>query len=255
MNRQILSLVLVFSLPAAFLWGQEEVPAKSKSARRAPPAKATKEKGAVPENDDVKQHASYAIGVNIGRQLLSEGAEVDAEQLIQGLRDALAKKKPALSDVEMQKAIAAFSADVQAKAAEKAKAAGEKNKKEGESFLADNKQKKGVTTTKTGLQYKVLKSGEGKSPKKTDTVKVHYHGTLTDGTVFDSSVERMEPAEFPVDRVIPGWTEALLAMKVGDKWQIVIPPELGYGERGTPGGPIPPNSVLVFDVELLEIVE
>lgn len=254
MNRQILSLVLVLSLPAACLWGQEEVPAKSKSARRAP-AKAADEKGAAAEGGGVKKEASYAIGVNIGRQLTAEGAEVDAEQLIQGLRDALAKKKLALSDAEMQKAIAAFSADVQAKAAEKAKTAGEKNKKEGESFLAENKQKKGVTTTKTGLQYKVLKSGEGKSPKKTDTVKVHYHGTLTDGTVFDSSVERMEPAEFPVDRVIPGWTEALLAMKVGDKWQIVIPPELGYGERGTPGGPIPPNSVLVFDVELLEIVE
>ena len=254
MKRQILCLVVALCLPAAALWGQEELPAKGKTAK-AVPAKSKEGKNAAPAIQGVQKQASYALGVNIGRQLLAEDAGIDSELLIQGLRDALAKKKLALSDADMQKAMEAFSKEVQIRAEAKAKEAGEKNKEDGKAFLADNKKKKGVTTTKTGLQYKVLKAGDGMSPKKTNTVRVHYHGTLTDGTVFDSSVERMEPTEFPVDRVIPGWTEALLAMKVGDKWQIVIPPELGYGERGTPGGPIPPNSVLVFDVELLEIVE
>jgi FKBP-type peptidyl-prolyl cis-trans isomerase len=137
----------------------------------------------------------------------------------------------------------------------KNKSAGDKNKKEGEAYLAANAKKPGVKTTESGLQYKVLKAGDGATPKKTDTVRVHYHGTLTDGTVFDSSVERKQPAEFPVNRVIPGWTEALQLMKVGDKWQVTIPSDLAYGEQGTPGGPIGPNSVLVFEVELLDIVK
>jgi FKBP-type peptidyl-prolyl cis-trans isomerase FklB len=241
---RVVWIVIIALLPAA-LFAQEEVPAKGAKAKEA-----TK---AGPSLGSVQDQASYSIGVNIGRSLAEEDAEINAELLIQGLRDALAKKKLALTDAEMQKAVTAFSKEAQAKAETKAKELGEKNKKEGDAFLAENKKKKGVTTSKTGLQSKIIKSGEGKSPKKTDTVKVHYHGMLIDGTVFDSSVERMEPAEFPVDRVIPGWTEALLGMKVGDKWQIVIPADLGYGERGN--GPIPPNAVLVFDVELLEIVE
>jgi FKBP-type peptidyl-prolyl cis-trans isomerase len=238
MYRRFLVFVAALCVPAA-LAAQEEVPAKSKA----------------PALKTVREQASYAIGVNIARSLKEDEADVDAELLIQGLRDILAQKRPALTDAEMEKALAAFSKEVQAKADAKAKEAGEKAKAEGAAFLTENKKKKGVVTTKTGLQYKVLKAGEGKSPKKTDTVRVHYHGTLIDGKVFDSSVERMEPAEFPVDRVIPGWTEALLAMKVGDKWQLVIPPELAYGARGTPGGPIPPHAVLVFEVELLGIVE
>lgn len=242
MNRRIRWFTVALCLPALYACGQEDVPAKGA-------------KGAKPALKTVKEQASYAIGVNIGRSLSQEEADVDTEILIQGLRDVLSKKKLVLTDDEMEKAFTSFSKEVQAKAAEKAKAAGEKAKQEGETFLAENKKKKGVTTTKTGLQYKILKTGDGVSPKKTNTVKVHYHGTLIDGTVFDSSVERKEPAEFPVDRVIPGWTEALLGMKVGDKWQIVIPAELAYGARGTPGGPIPPNAVLVFEVELLEIVE
>lgn len=241
---RVVWIVIIALLPGALL-AQEEVPAKGAKTKGA--------KAAAPALGSVQDQASYSIGVNIGRSLAEEDAEINAELLIQGLRDALAKKKLALTDAEMEKAMTAFSKEVQAKAAAKAKELGEKNKKEGDVFLAENKKKKGVTTSKTGLQSKVIKSGDGKSPKKTDTVKVHYHGTLLDGTVFDSSVERMEPIEFEVDRVIPGWTEALLGMKVGDKWQIVIPADLGYGERGN--GPIPPNAVLVFEVELLGIVE
>jgi FKBP-type peptidyl-prolyl cis-trans isomerase FklB len=137
---------------------------------------------------------------------------------------------------------------MQAKEAE----AGAKNIKAGEAFLAENAKKDGVKTTASGLQYKVVKSGSGKTPGLNDTVKVHYHGTLIDGTVFDSSVDRGEPVTFPVNGVIPGWTEALQLMKVGDKWQLVIPAKLAYGENGA-GGKIGPNSVLQFDVELLAI--
>ena len=140
---------------------------------------------------------------------------------------------------------------LRAKAEEKQKATAEKNLKAGEAFIAANAKKEGVKTTASGLQYKVIKTGTGASPKLTDTVKVHYHGTLIDGTVFDSSVQRGEPVTFPVNGVIPGWTEALQLMKVGDKWQLVIPAKLAYGEDGS--GPIGPNSVLIFEVELLDI--
>jgi FKBP-type peptidyl-prolyl cis-trans isomerase FklB len=152
----------------------------------------------------------------------------------------------------MRETLNAFQKQTMSKMEAKQKVDGEKNVKEGEAFLAANGKKDGVKTLASGLQYKVIKTGTGKTPKATDTVKVHYHGTLTDGTVFDSSVERGEPATFPVNGVIPGWIEALQLMKEGDKWQLVIPPKLAYGERGA-GGKIGPNSVLVFDVELLSI--
>jgi FKBP-type peptidyl-prolyl cis-trans isomerase FkpA len=127
------------------------------------------------------------------------------------------------------------------------------NSEKGEAFLAENAKKEGVKTTASGLQYKVLKEGDGKSPQATDTVSVHYRGTLLDGTEFDSSIKRGQPAEFPLNRVIPGWTEGVQLMKVGAKYQFTIPSKLAYGERGTPGGPIPPNSTLIFEVELLAI--
>ena len=136
----------------------------------------------------------------------------------------------------------------------KAQKQGEVNKQQGAAFLAANKSKPGVKTTASGLQYKVLKAGNGPTPKATDKVRTHYHGTLIDGTVFDSSVQRGEPAEFPVSGVIRGWTEALQLMKVGDKWQLFIPSELAYSARGA-GGVIGPNSTLVFEIELLEILK
>ncbi len=198
-----------------------------------------------------KQRASYSIGADIGANFKKQEIDVDAKALAAGLTDALAGK-PALTEAEMREALDNLRKDLMARAETKQKAVGEKNAKEGEAFLAANAKKEGVKTLPSGLQYKVIKSGAGKSPKATDTVKVHYHGTLIDGTVFDSSVERGQPTTFAVNQVIPGWTEALQLMKEGDKWQVYIPSKLAYGERGA-GGKIGPNSTLIFDVELLSI--
>jgi FKBP-type peptidyl-prolyl cis-trans isomerase len=222
----------------------QEAPAKSKAKAAG---------GAEAELNSLEEKAAYAIGLDIGRSILADGAELNPDLVARGIVDAMKKAKPLMTDEETKTVMTAYAKQMQAKATEKAKAAGEKNMKDGAAFLAANKAKKGVKTTDSGLQYEVLKAGDGPSPKATDVVKVHYHGTLTDGKVFDSSVERKEPAEFPVNRVIKGWTEALQLMKVGDKWKLVIPSELAYGKSGTPGGPIPPNAVLVFEVELLEI--
>lgn len=203
--------------------------------------------------DTPLKRASYGIGADVGRSLAEDGAEVDIEALIAGMRDALAKKKSALTPEELRESMVWFNKEMRAKAELRAKEASEKNLKEGQAYLAANAKAAGVQTLKSGLQVQVLKQGAGVSPKATDTVKVHYHGTLIDGAVFDSSVQRGEPAQFPVGRVIPGWVEALQLMKVGDKWKITIPSNLAYGENGT--GPIGPNAVLVFEVELLEIVQ
>lgn len=202
---------------------------------------------------DPKKRVSYAIGLDIGSSFQKNGIEIDAAQLAAGIADAIASK-PGLTEEEMRDTLTKFQQEMQVKAQAKAQVDMEKNVKIGADFMAANAKKEGVKTTASGMQYKVLKAGAGRTPKATDTVRTHYHGTLTDGTVFDSSVKRGQPAEFPVDQVIPGWTEALQMMKEGDKWQLVIPAKLAYGERGTPGGPIGPNSTLVFEVELLSIV-
>ncbi|HPY30095.1 MAG TPA: FKBP-type peptidyl-prolyl cis-trans isomerase [Verrucomicrobiota bacterium] len=200
-----------------------------------------------------KQRTSYSLGANIGGNLKRQVADLDldAKMLAAGVADALAGKS-ALSETEIEEALGAFQKEMQDKAQARQKAEGEANARKGEAFLAANAKKDGVKTTASGLQYKVLKTGTGKSPKATDIVKVHYHGTLIDGTVFDSSVQRGEPVSFPVEGVIPGWVEALQLMKEGDKWQLVIPAKLAYGEQGA-GGPIGPNSTLIFEVELLAI--
>jgi FKBP-type peptidyl-prolyl cis-trans isomerase FklB len=205
------------------------------------------------ELKDAKQKSSYAIGMDIGSNFKRQEIDIDAKALAAGLADALSGK-PQMTEAESKQVLNDFRTSMMAKMQEKDKAAGEKNVKAGEDFLAANAKKEGVKTTASGLQYKVLKSGDGKgkTPKATDTVKVHYHGTLIDGTVFDSSVERGEPAEFPVNGVIPGWTEVLQLMKEGDKWQVYIPSKLAYGERGA-GGKIGPNATLIFDVELLKV--
>ena len=203
-----------------------------------------------PDLTNPKQKNSYAFGLDIATKLNRQELDLDAKAFTAGISDGFAGK-PALTEEQKQAAIMDLQKSAMAKAEEKQKAAAEKNLKAGEAFLAANAKKEGVKTTASGLQYKVIKSGAGPSPKPTDVVKVHYHGTLIDGTVFDSSVRRNTPATFPVNGVIPGWTEALQLMKVGDKWQLVIPAKLAYGEEGP--GPIGPNSTLIFEVELLGI--
>ena len=190
--------------------------------------------------------ASYGIGLNIGRQFHLPGIEIKTELVARGLADAIAERTPLLSDEELKQSMLAFQQEIKVRQAEK-------NKKEGDAFLAANKTKDGVVTLPSGLQYTVLETGTGASPSKTDTVTTHYHGTLIDGTVFDSSVQRGQPSSFPVGRVIAGWTEALQLMKVGDKWRLFVPSELAYGANPRPGGPIGPDAVLVFEVELLSI--
>jgi FKBP-type peptidyl-prolyl cis-trans isomerase FklB len=202
-----------------------------------------------------KQKASYAIGMNWGTGLHRQGIDVDSAALIQGMKDALAGGKTLLTEDEARAALMQLQKEIQEKQQAKAAAEGETNKKEGDAFLAANKTKEGVVTLPSGLQYKILKEGNGPKPTASDSVVCNYKGTLINGTEFDSSYKRGEPATFPVTGVIKGWTEALQLMPVGSKWQLFIPPDLAYGPRGTPGGPIGPNATLVFEVELISIKE
>ncbi len=198
------------------------------------------------------QKVSYSIGVRFGEGMGKDLKELDLETFYKGFEDGFNGVEPKMTPEEM---IATMNALQTRKMEEQQKAqaeAMEKNKKEGDDFLAKNKARKGVTVTESGLQYEVLNKGDGESPDSNDKVTVHYHGTLPDGTVFDSSVERGEPISFAVDGVIKGWTEALQLMKVGDKWKLYIPSDLAYGDRGA-GPKIGPNQVLVFDVELLGV--
>ena len=197
-----------------------------------------------------KEKVSYIIGMDIGKNLKSQSLDIDQAALAKGIKDALLGGKSSLTDEEIRQTMAAFQKEMIAKR----QALGEKNKKEGESFLAENKKKQGVITLPSGLPYKVVTAGKGKKPKPTDTVTVQYQGTLIDGTEFDSSYRRGQPATFPVNGVIPGWTEALGLMQEGAKWQIFVPSNLAYGEKGA-GGQIGPNATLIFEVELLSIQE
>lgn len=186
----------------------------------------------------------YALGVNIGSQIKTQFKDIDLDILAQAIKDAYAGNTK-ISQAEAGPILQKYAESAQARMAEE-------NLKEGEAFLAENAKRKEVTTTASGLQYEVLKEGTGEKPTTSSTVEVHYHGTLIDGTVFDSSVERGQPASFGVTQVIPGWTEALQLMTVGSKWKVFLPSSIAYGERGA-GGSIGPNAALIFEVELLSI--
>lgn len=196
---------------------------------------------------------SYALGLGIGRQLSQMGAQtLNIDDFAQAIKDVLQGNDPSITDAEAQELVNNFFAEQEAKQREAAAERFKEVKATGEQFLADNAKKDGVVTLASGLQYTVLTEGSGRSPQATDTVKCHYEGTLTDGTVFDSSYRRGEPAEFPLNGVIAGWTEGLQLMKEGAKYRFFIPYTLAYGERGA-GQSIPPFSTLVFDVELIEV--
>ena len=201
-----------------------------------------------------KDKVSYIIGMDIGKNFMKQSMDIDPDILMKGLKDALSGRKPLLTDQEARETMTVFKKEMMAKQEVLAKKLGEKNKKEGEAFLAENKKKEGVKTLPSGLQYRVIKEGTGRKPKATDKVLTHYRGTLIDGTEFDSSYKRGTPTSFKVNEIIPGWTEALQLMKEGAKWQLFIPSNLAYAERGT-GHDIGPNATLIFEVELISIQE
>ncbi len=203
------------------------------------------------ELKDQKDKVSYSIGINLGTSFKKQSVDISPEILLMGLKDALSGGKLLLTEEQAAEVMQKFQTEMMTKQAEMKKASTEKNKKAGETFLAENKKKEGVKALPSGLQYKVMKGGTGKTPKATDTVTTQYRGTLIDGTEFDSSYKHGQPMTFPVSGVIKGWTEALQLMKEGDKWQLFIPSNLAYGEGGTPS--IGPNSTLIFEIELISI--
>ena len=200
-----------------------------------------------------KDKLSYSIGFEMGTSLKRNNVDADLKVLTQALKDVLAGEKPQMTEQEMRETITAFQKEMAVKQQEKMKAAGEKNKKEGEAFLAENKKKKGVKTLPSGLQYTILEEGKGKHPKATDMVSVQYRGTTIDGTEFDSSYKRGQPATFGLNQVIKGWTEGVQLIKEGGKIRLFVPSELGYGDRGA-GPQIGPNSTLIFEIELISAV-
>jgi len=242
-------------------WGQQAAPT---SAQQTPATKTqhtsaakTSPKPAADSSQPLvlttqKDKISYALGMNVGTNLQRQSLDVDPAILLQGLKDGLAGSKPLLTEEEARTLLTQLQEDMRKKQAEKAQQMGAANKTEGEAFLAANKNKEGVITLPSGLQYKILKAGTGPKPAATDSVVCNYRGTLISGTEFDSSYKRGQPATFPVNGVIKGWTEALQLMPVGSKWQLFVPASLAYGDRGA-GADIGPNATLIFEVELLSI--
>lgn len=196
--------------------------------------------------------ASYSIGIDVGKSFTQQEFDLNSDCLAQGIRDGLAGTDPLMTTEEMEETLKKFQEDLMNKQNTSRKGDSEINVREGEEFLAANKEKEGVITTESGLQYKVITPGTGRTPKATDTVETHYRGTLINGKEFDSSYKRNQTTSFPVNGVIKGWTEALLLMKEGAKWQLFIPSDLAYGARGA-GGDIGPNATLIFDIELIAV--
>jgi len=201
-----------------------------------------------------QQKVSYSIGLDIGKNLKQNEIAIEMDALARGIKDALGdtSNKPLLTAAQIEETMQKFQQDMMAKQTEKTNAMSGKNKSAGDAFLAENAKKEGVVVLPSGLQYKIIKAGAGPKPKATDEVTTHYRGTLLDGTEFDSSYKSGQPTSYPVNRFIAGWTEALQLMPVGSKWQLFIPSNLAYGERGN-GGAIGPNSAVIFDIELLAI--
>ncbi len=203
--------------------------------------------------NDPKDKNSYTLGYTFGKNMKESGVDLKTDTLLEGIRDGLEAKVPVMGQDEMRETLTRLEEQMRIARQKITKESSAKNIEEGKAFLDKNKEKQGVKTFPDGLQYKVLSEGSGPTPSATDTVTVNYRGSLIDGTLFDSSYTRGEPTTLRVDGVIPGWTEALQHMKTGAKWQIFVPPELGYGAR--PNNRIPPNSTLIFEIELLSIAK
>jgi len=237
----LLAIFMLFFVVAAGIRAEETLPAGNSQRPKA-------------GESDVVMHYSYAIGLDIGGNFRSNKTPLHLESLLAGLQHALKGAKPQYDEEVLAAAMQQLQQQMEQKVRVRQQSVGMENIKEGEAFLAKNQQAEGVKVTKSGLQYKVLKSGDGAVPKLTDVVSCHYRGTLIDGTEFDSSYARKMPAEFRVNGVIDGWVEALQLMHVGDKWQLFIPADLAY--RNQQKGPvIAPGSTLVFEIELLDIVK
>ena len=241
------SAAITAALLLAACSGNEETPAATETSTTAP------------MSDEVtlessEQKVTYIVGYNMAQQAKANGLTFDTAVMARAIQDVNDEQEPRIAQAEQQQIMMAFQEEQQAKRDEERQAVGATNMEASKEFLAENAQKDGVTTTESGLQYRVITEGpaDGASPTADDTVQVHYHGTLADGEVFDSSVDRGQPVSFPVQGVIPGWIEGLQLMSVGDKYELVIPPDLAYGEQGT-SGKIGPNQALVFEVELLAI--
>jgi FKBP-type peptidyl-prolyl cis-trans isomerase FklB len=218
----------------------------------APAAKPAAASGQTMELKTQKDKLSYAVGMEMGMGVKAQGLEIDPALLAQGIKDAISGAKPLMSEDELRTVITGLQEEMKQKQMQAMEAAATENKKTGDAYLAENGKKDGVTTLPSGLEYKVITAGAGKKPSETDTVLCNYKGTFIDGTEFDSSEHAGKPVPFEINKVIPGFKEALQLMAVGSKWQIVVPSSLAYGERGA-GGVIGPNSTLIFDVELVSI--
>lgn len=258
MNRRF-SKILSLAVAGAAIFGFGQLaftqapPAPSGTFQPAPGAQPGAPAGAPAAGlNSIQQKASYGIGLSIGGDMKKAQFPVDLNAVIRGVTDGFTGATPALTEQQIQEAMDTLQKELMAKQMEANKVAGDQNKAAGEAFLAANKAKEGVKTTASGLQYKVIKSGNGATPTKADSVVANYRGTFIDGKEFDSSAAHGGPATFPVTGVIEGWTEALQMMKVGDKWEIVVPSNLAYKERGMPPV-IGPNSTLVFEIELVDV--
>jgi len=236
--RLALSLLLIAS---SYVYGQDELP---------PPA----QRNGAPELSGFGAQVSYSLGLDLGTRFREDGVPIDLAAIVAGLRDGLTGAQPMLNEQQRAAAVQQLQTQLQQKAQSQMAQSAQQPLARGEAFLAENRAKEGVQVTASGLQYRVLEEGTGASPTAQDTVRCHYEGKLLSGDVFDSSYQRGEPTEFPVNGVIEGWTEALQMMKTGAKWQVFLKPDLAYGARGA-GGAIGPNETLVFQIELLGIVE
>ena len=249
------ALVLTLATAAVFAAGCDKAGEKKTDATTPAAASTAKGAAAIAGLPTEKDQVSYMVGMALAKQLEPVKEEIDVDTIAKAIKTSIAGGKMLMTEDQAREIGEAFGQKMQAKQIAKMMADAKNNLEAGQKFFVENGKKPGVKTTASGLQYQVLTEGKGAKPQPSDIVKVNYKGTLLDGKTFDSSYDRGEPATFPLNQVVPGWQEGIAMMPVGSKYKFWIPAKLGYGDKGTPGGPIPPNATLVFEVELLDIVK